>query len=245
MPSQSSKYRLTPAARQNLETQLEFVNRNRADYPGMVREVAKEVGCTVPNVYSVLNGATFNADIIRCAYSQLCRLKGMVNLANVAYSTALSDQDGKAMALVSQCQTLRSVMQESLQKREELEREILRNMRDLQIAEVSLDTTISLYYRELTDEVMILAKECLVDRVDIRKLPENAPFDTRGSEGIPPEVLKAIAMAKENGDISQDGFLIEEPILAGKFTPDGPQVDPLSPGRHVDVEGNEYFLGKD
>lgn len=240
MPARSAKFNYSPEDQRRFETQLSFIKEHRSDYPQLARSVAQETGYTSPNVYSVFTGATFNADIIRAGYAQICRAMGMLNPETLPEKG--NEEDSKALRLIAEAQNTRTNLSKLLIDFRELRNKITRTTRDLKILDGNLELLLTICLEEMSDAVAVEVREYLSANQD----PQEPPSVAVDLDVVPKEIIAAIAMLKANGEITDGGFLAMEPVTIGeRFTPDGPEVDPMSPGRHVDTEGNEYFIGKD
>jgi hypothetical protein len=216
MPVKSAREYLDPARKEQLEQKLDFIRRNRSRYPGFVRSVAEASGYTPANIYSVLNGLSFNIKVIEEAYAQVCRCMGVLD-EDTAPETGNPDDD-KALSYLSRCRQLRLDLEQNLKDARDLALIIKRRNKDLRVLDGTLELHLQFNLEDMSDMIATQAKEYLRSNYDrpVHEPPSNA-VDV---EEISPDILAAMATLHLSGALTPQGFLkddneVEEEIGIG------------------------------
>lgn len=206
MPAQSARVLLDPAKREQLDGKLDFVRKNRGRYHGFMRSVAEATGYTSANIYSVINGNSFNSSVIEEAYNQVCRCMGILD-DSVLADTGNPDDD-KAVAYLAKSTQLRADLESDLRDARTMLLRIKRKTKDLQILDGTLELHLRYNLEDLSDMVATQVREYLRSNYDrpVHEVALNAP----DLEEIDPAILEAMAVLKSTGALTSQGFLKED-----------------------------------
>jgi hypothetical protein len=215
MPARSTIYQYSPEEREKFTRQLRFIEENRSYAPGLARSVAEEVGCSPPNVYSVLKRSTFNAQIVRAAYAQLCRVMGIMQPDTVPEKG--NSHDEKMVQELALVNTLRGTISKDLLVFRDLRNKLRREYYDLDILDHSIQRRLHHFADDLSDMVATEAAGYLLETAQMPPMePKSRAIDAEadpkfGSNAdVPVEILAFLEKAKMDGLLTEEGFMPPE-----------------------------------
>lgn len=235
-----SKY--PPEVQDRFRAQLAFIQERRSKMPTLVRKVADAHKCSLGNVYTVLSGHTFNAEIIRIAYALMVSELGLGTLStntNVRYKD-LKGHDFLQLMREAQADTIQAEVNARI------------GLQMLDATRRRYGTTIGTlesYYKfnfeQIPDELATIIQTELAEArhpdsfiLNTSVVPNGTPSDTD---------IAAFQMMVASGVISEDG----RPILSGQVDPEEDQEvdpadpDPMAAGNHYNKAGILlYTLGE-
>lgn len=212
MPARSTLYNYTPEDQDKFRRQLRFINENREQCPGLSRSVAEEVGCTAPNVYSVLKGSTFNAAIVRAAYAQICRVMGI--LPSDIMPAEGNNHDKIMLQELEEAQAIHGSIIQDLKTFRDVRNKLKRSYYDLDIRNHSIQRRLHHFVDDLSDMVATQAAGYLEETASMPPMePKSHAIDLDSTpkygsnDDVPKEILDFLEKVKMEGLLTEEGFL--------------------------------------
>ena len=133
MAPRSSLMNYSPSEQERFRTKLRFIREHRSKIGGLATSVADEIGCSAPNVYSVIKGNSFNGAIVNAAYAQVCRHMGILEFDTEPEKG--NPDDEMMVRLLAEAQDLRGTYKEKIKEFGELRNFLRRMTRDIEIVD--------------------------------------------------------------------------------------------------------------
>jgi hypothetical protein len=242
MAGMSSLTSFSPAQQARFKQQREFVKTYQKGVPGLVQRVSAQCGCTVANVYSVLNGSTFNAEVIKSAYALVSAHLGHVNIEGAqGEPLGLEGLRRLAEARIAESEFKDAVTQFQASV------DILKAQRRVYLLSLSgIETWLTVYREELPDQVATeiaeyLQTEASDPQMQVTPLSNSIVTRILGSEAaVDKASMDAVQRMIENGEIGPDGYPLPPALRTLQAWED---PDPEAPGQHYDEHGEKtYYL---
>ncbi len=254
MPNVSSIAQYSASSQKRFLAQRAFVQAHKSSVPSLVSRTAKQCGCSTANVYSVLRGNTFNAQIIEVLYTVTVAHLGVVD-ASVASAHQSSMEVMEAqnhITRINESWTIRRTaevaVQDALRSRDNADRVHQINLANLR-------TFLHFNEGRLSDQLVLELTSLLTQSEspeDLSTMGEVKYQAKRESHIDPSKVdprdLQAFNMMVASGLVDAGGNLTPtaEEELKQDTEVDPADPDPLAPGPHYNRKGEViYVLGKD
>lgn len=229
-------------AQARFKQQRDFVKTHQSSVPGLVQRVSTQCGCSVANVYSVLNGGTFNAEVINTAYSLVSAHFGHITLDEAQGQPAAVE----GLRKLTEVRISEGVFREAVASFQSAVGVLKAQRRIYSLSLSYLESYFKLYGEDLPDKVAVEITEYLRNEAADPQMPVlplsrallNAAQMTEAN--MDPAAQAALQRMVENGEIGPDGYPLPPTMRTLREWRDG---DPEAPGQHFDEQGEPtYFL---